>query len=176
MNERRLSVAGLGRKLSIRASTLEELAASAPDHYNPFPMERPGKKPRYIDNPDRPLKAVQRRIYLLLLKPIQMPEYLHGGVTGCSPRTNAALHVGTHLVVRLDLKDFFPSITPRQVYAIWEGLGYCPAAASVLTSLTTFRFHLPQGAPTSTSLANLVLHDTDTRISRAAALVGDRYT
>lgn len=176
MNERRISLTGLGRKLSIRAANLEELAADVPHHYRSYLIDRPGKKPRRIDNPDRLLKAVQRRIYRVLLRPLEIPEFLHGGVPGCCPRTNAAPHLGARLVVRLDLEDFFPSITPRQICVVWERLGHCPAAARVLTSLTTFRFHLPQGAPTSPSLSNLVLQDQDIRINRAAALLGVRFT
>lgn len=163
--------------LGIRRAFLEDLASNAVRHYHPFRLERTGRKPRWIDHPDRPLRGAQRKIYTNLLRAINLPEYLHGGVKGRSPLTNARFHLGKRLVLRIDLKDFFPSVTDRQVYFIWRDLLRCsPQVASLLTALTTYHRHLPQGAPTSSSLANLVLLDVDSRIHAAAAQAGCSYS
>jgi RNA-directed DNA polymerase len=146
-----LSLNRLAWTLGIPREVLESLAAVAGHHYRPFLLERQGKKPRLIDNPDRCLKDTQRKIYKRLLKDLKFPEYLHGGIKGKSPKTNAAKHLGKRLVVRLDLEDFFPSITNRQVYSVWSrNLDNSPPVSRLLTLLTTYRRRLPQGAPTST--------------------------
>lgn len=170
------SLESLGWKLGIRAEQLEDLARRAPRLYKPYLKKRPGKKPRKIDNPADELKAIQRKIYRLLLRPLEVPEHLHGGVNGRSPFTNALQHLGKPYIVRIDIRDFFPSITDRQVYNIWRTLGYGPKPASVLTALTTFRARLPQGVPTSTALANLVLLAPDSEIQRRAVLEGCIFT
>jgi RNA-directed DNA polymerase len=171
-----LSVKGLGWKLGIRSSALEKLGASAVRHYHPFPQPRPGKKSRWIANPDKELKFAQRQIDRRLLRTLPLPDHLHGGVKGRSPRTNASAHLRKHTVVRLDLEDFFPSVTDGHVYALWEKLGYGPPVAALLTSLTTYRGRLPQGAPTSMALANLILLDADKEMQSDASNLDCSFT
>jgi len=167
---------GLGWKLEVPLQSLEALAQEAVHHYHPFKLHRGGKY-RVIDNPDIFLKHVQRRIQRTLLDPLASPEHLHGSIRGRSPLTNALSHLGAKLIVRVDLKSFFPSVTDRHVYTVWaQMLGHAPSVAGLLTSLTTFRKRLPQGAPTSTSLANLVLADADQQIKAAARKFGCFFT
>jgi hypothetical protein len=72
---------------------------------------------------------------------------------------NVYMHLGASVLVTIDIKNFFREITNTQVYRVWrELLGWSPKVAGLLTRLTTFERHLPQGAPTSTYLANLVLY------------------
>jgi hypothetical protein len=178
MNERPiLSLNDLSWKLGIRRSALEDLASNAVRHYHPFLLERSGKKPRHIDNPDQSLKAAQRQIDKILLKTFELPQSLHGGVKGRSTHTNARQHLGQRMVVRVDVEAFFPSITDRRVYSVWaQRLRFSPPVAGILTSLTSYRHRLPQGAPTSSSLANLVLLDVDANIQAAASQANCTYT
>ena len=154
---------------------LNSLAAHAASYYEPFfkrhrarPFQRllrPPKK-RLIDNPIDPLKTIQKRIQKRLLGPIALPDNFLGGVPGRNLRENALLHLNAKTLVVIDIKNFFPSITPDHVYKVWRGTLNCSTSiASLLTKLTTFRGYLPQGAPTSTHLANLVLasHDSEIR-------------
>jgi hypothetical protein len=153
---------------------LEELAKHAVRYYKPFLLKKrerpfaqnsaPAKK-RLIDNPIDPLKAVQSRIEERLLKRLILPKHLLGGVRGKSIPENAKLHLGAKCLVTIDIKNFFPSITPQQVRSVWRKTLNCsPDVAHLLTGLTTARGRLPQGAPTSTLLANLVLCSFDTEI------------
>ena len=81
------------------------------------------------------------------------------------------------MVVTIDIKDFFPSIRHTQVFKVWrELLGCSDEVASLLTRLTTFEKHLPQGASTSTSLANLVLFSIDGSIRQGCQDLGIRYS
>ena len=177
LDQRILSRNKLSRLLCIPRRLLEEVASSAVRHYHPYTIEKSGGGVRIIDNPDDALKNIQHRINEVLLKTFPFPDYIHGGIKGHSPITNARPHLGRRLVVRLDLTDFFPSVTDRQVYSIWtRKVGCSPPVASLLTALTTFHHHLPQGSPTSTSLANLALLDVDAAILEMASVNGCSYS
>lgn len=81
-----------------------------------------------------------------------------GCVPGRSIRDNASVHVGQDVLVTLDLMDCFPRISNDAVHRCFRGtLGFGRDVAAVLTKLTTFQTRLPQGAPTSPAIANLVL-------------------
>jgi RNA-directed DNA polymerase len=162
------------------------LASKAGAHYRPFEqMKAPKpfqKKPastkiRRIDNPNEELKFIQRRIYEQLLKPLDLPNYIYGGVPGKQTLDNARLHLGAKVLIRVDIADFFPSVTNVQVYGVWRDLLGCSTLISgLLTQLTTFERRLPQGAPTSTLLANLVLLMTDAPIKAECYRLGIRYS
>lgn len=162
--------------LGIPRVTLRELAATAPLHYHPF-QQRQGTKIRTIDNPDEQIKHVQKRVNSRILNEVAMPEYLHGGVRRRSPLSNVAAHLGQRCLIRLDVEDFFPSISNRHVFGVWrEQLGFGRQVSSLLTRLTTYRFRLPQGAPTSTALANLVLVPVEQALVDRSAETGVVYT
>jgi len=114
-------------------------------------------KGRPIAEPLGDLRVLQQRLQYLLAK-IDLPEYMHGGVKGRSPLTNARLHVGKAAVLNFDIKQFFPSVKPRYVYKMfYKHLRFPADVAHWLTKLVTFKGQLPQGAPTSTVVANLVI-------------------
>lgn len=124
----------------------------------PFQKEQKQSKPRNIDNPSAVLKAVQKKILEKLLKPVMLPNFLFGGVAKLSIKEHAGAHLGSSCVVKMDVKSYYPNVTSRHVYSVWhEVLGYSPSIAALLTKLTTYEWHLPQGAPTSPALANLYL-------------------
>jgi len=109
-------------------------------------------------------------IYTSLLKPLALPHYLCGGVPGKTILDNVFMHLGAPVLITLDVRSFFRSITNRQVYNVWRNVLNCsPRIAATLTRLTTFERHLPQGAPTSSLLANLVLYSSDAAIRSACA-------
>jgi RNA-directed DNA polymerase len=160
--------------LGLSREQLLDLSSHAGGYYAPFVKQekvrpfartvRPEKK-RLIDNPTGLLKLAQSRIEARLLARLAMPEHLLGGVRGKTIKENAALHFGAPYIVTVDIKNFFPSITPIQIYAVWyNALNCSPEIAETLTKLTTFRGRLPQGAPTSTLLANFVLGSIDAPI------------
>lgn len=143
-------------------------------YYDEFPRYKKDKlgnkrknKPQYIEkyglywkriiNPPRPeLKIIQKRINAYLVKYLSIPEYAFGGIRNRDNILNARFHKGHRYVFQTDIKDFFPRITNKMVYEMFVSQGFSPDAASLLTKLTTFKGHLPQGAPTSTTIANLV--------------------
>jgi RNA-directed DNA polymerase len=162
------------------------LASKAGAHYRPFehlkapkPFQRKpaSTKVRRIDNPSEELKFIQKRVYEQLLKPLDLPNYMCGGVPGKQTLDNARLHLGARVLIRVDIAHFFPSVTNVQVYGVWRDLLGCSTLISgLLTQLTTFERRLPQGAPTSTLLANLVLLMADAPIRAECNRLGIRYS
>ena len=154
VSERKLAVI-----LGVPLSALRELAALGDSLYRSYDLpKKRGAGIRKINDPRDRLKVVQRRIYVRLLQLIPLPPFILGGVPGKSVRDNAEPHVRAPWLVKVDIKRFFPSVNARNVSNVW--LRYFRTGrntTAVLTRLTTFSGQLPQGAPTSTPLANLVL-------------------
>lgn len=149
----------LASVLGVPVAALRELALLGDQLYRPFDLpKRNGKGTRRIDNPSQRLKAVQTRIHERLLRLIPLPAFVLGGVSGKSVRHNAAPHVGQPWVVGIDIEEYFPSIKTKHVeQGLRSALGTGAKTTRLLASLTTYSGRLPQGAPTSTALANLVL-------------------
>jgi RNA-directed DNA polymerase len=152
--------------LQIPREKLVSIAARSNLLYGPFESVKPARpfqktppsRPRPIDNPLPELSFAQKRIHRRLLRPICFPEHILGAVPKRSVRDNAERHLESTLLVTLDIRQCFPSITNLHVYAVWTRLlGCSPPVAKLLTELTTFQRHLPQGAATSPLLANLLI-------------------
>jgi RNA-directed DNA polymerase len=112
------------------------------------------------------LALVQREIASL---PFTVHGAAHGYVRGRSIITNAACHVGAKTIVQFDLKDFFSSVSLEAIRHAFELLGILPAELATLVKLVTTREGvLPQGAPASPMIANAVLYDFDSLLSRKA--------
>ncbi len=161
--------------LKVPPEKLESVAAKSRTYYGPFMLARAPRpfqqayspKLRPIDNPLQEIKWIQQRIYRRLLKPICFPEHVIGAVPKRCVTDNTERHLNSDLLITLDVQQFFPSITNKQVYQVWSKfLGCSPPVAGLLTRLTTFNRHLPQGAPTSPLLANLVIWMIDGRIRK----------
>jgi RNA-directed DNA polymerase len=192
-NEREVA-AWLGLPLARLRWFTHDRAADTTWHYVRYTVPKRSGGQRVILAPKRELKAMQRRALADLVGKIPIAPAAHGFVPGRSITTNARPHVGKRVVIRLDLKDFFPSITFPRVRGVFIVHGYSYAVASTLALLCTEydrepfdregeRFHvsvgprhLVQGAPTSPALANLVAWRLDRRLTGLAAKYGFSYT
>lgn len=124
--------------------------------YKSWDHPKPSGGTRPIDTPKEKLKFVQRRINEKIFQRTRINKIAIGGVRGKRLRDNLMPHVGQSMVANFDLKSFFSNITNRQVYQLYILIGASPDVARILTRLTTFKGRIPQGAPTSPMLANLV--------------------
>lgn len=154
---------------------------------------------RLIEAPKSRLKEIQRLMVKEILGRIPPHYCAHGFTRGRSIKTFAAPHLRQQVVLRFDLKDFFHSVHPSRITALFRRLGYPQNAARMLQglcmnavspSLAGREFqnlpwqdrrrlqdkHLPQGAPTSAPLANLCAWKLDCRLEGLAESFGYNYT
>lgn len=129
--------------------------------YHQFEIAKGKDKSRIISAPDERLKYLQRQIATLLdqIYPVRNP--VHGFVVGKSVKTNALSHLRKGFVLNLDIKDFFPSITENRVSGVLEALAIDSRVASIIARLCCKGGHLPQGAPTSPVLSNMICFRLD---------------
>jgi retron-type reverse transcriptase len=163
-------------------------------HYVYFEVPKRSGGTRLLSAPHQQLGAAQQWIFEHVLSKLPTEAPAHGFVRGRSTVSNATPHLGQDVVVNLDLRDFFPSISWRRVRGLFAHLGYSPAAATVLALLCTEaprraveldgrRFWvavgeraLPQGACTSPALSNQIARALDKRLDGMARKDGWRYT
>lgn len=145
-------------------SRINDIASRVGTCYSPYDLKKFGTtKWRHIDNPNKELKILQKKINRHILSKITLPETMTGGVGGKSIKDNASVHVHKRIVVCLDLRNCFPNTNHEVVYSIYRnGLGCSTKISRILTILTTFQNRVPQGAPSSSTIVNfalLPLHD-----------------
>ena len=181
------------------ADTHHWLRHSAPPlrHYTAHLQPTAHGGARLIEAPKPRLREIQRRLLRHVLAPVPTHDVAHGFVRGRSALTAATVHAGHPVLVRADLRQFFASVTAPRVRAVFRTLGYPQEVVGCLTGLCTTRTpvdvlrtvapggrerlrrdHLPQGAPTSPALANLVARRLDVRLAglaRAHGCVVTRY-
>jgi hypothetical protein len=156
-----VSLRNVERLLRQDRQCLRQTADRAARYYRSFDMRRlDAAKPkwRHIDNPCGLLREIQQNIHRRILRQYPFPETMMGGVSKGTIIKNARVHARQPVIVALDIRNCFPSATNAVVYRAYRHcLGCSPGIARLLTRLTTFHRRIPQGAPTSTLLANLVL-------------------
>lgn len=151
---------------------------------------------RTICAPKKQLKWVQKQILKHILSAAPPHPAAHGFVAGRSTVSNATPHVGAELIVKFDLKDFFPTIHYFRVMGLFASLGYAVGncmfgtddeanqIAPVLARLCCYTPDpkqwgsavLPQGAPTSPAISNLVCRRLDARLDGLAEAYKGTFT
>ena len=139
----------------------------------------PTVAPRRINIPISELKGVQRSILSQILQHIEVHPAAHGYVRGLSAVRAAQRITGHKAQQKIDIKDFFPSITSARVFGLFRSLGFNRTVATILCRLCTHRSRLPQGAPTSPAISNLCCRNLDrqlTVLSQAWGMTYIRYS
>jgi RNA-directed DNA polymerase len=159
-----------------------ERAAATVDHYTRFEIPKKSGAVRLISSPKPKMRTAQRWISKNILEMLSPSDAATAFKPGTSIIKNAEPHIGADILVRIDFKDFFPSITFPRVRGYFESLGYNPGVSTILALISTdaprvkatmdgqTQFvamgerSLPQGACTSPFLANLIAWKLDARI------------
>ncbi len=207
------SVGELAEWLSIDADELEwfaelkglgnKLGNLKLQHYRYDILAKRSGGVRLIEKPKSRLKGLQGRILRGILEAVPVHPAAHGFVKGRSIVTFAAPHADRPLVLRLDLRDFFPAFPGARIQSLFRTLGYPERVADRLGGICTnavarevwkvrpveiaaaqwnearslyTRPHLPQGAPTSPVISNLTAYRLDCRLSGLAKSAGAIYT
>ena len=160
-----LNVDHLATCCGISPSQLHLFIANKRKAYSTFKLPKKRGGFRKVDAPSKNMKVVQRWILNNILYKLNAGEYAHGFIPKKSIVTNASVHVGQDLVLCIDLNDFFPSITLNRVMGLFRSVGYTNEMSRILGEICTFNWRLPQGAPTSPMISNLIAWNLDLKLS-----------
>jgi len=171
------SLGDMGHRLGLPKFMLTRYIFQADRHYKQFRIpKRSGHGYRIICAPSKQLKGIQRWIMAFILRKVDVSAQSTAFRPGCSVVLNAEVHVRKHFVFNADIKDFFPSITVRRVCGLFKSLKYPGEVAFALARLTTFKGRLPQGAPSSPDIANIICRKLDSRLQGLCDKRGWSYT
>jgi len=172
-------------------------------HYHYRVLTKKSGNIRLIEAPKPRLKELQPRILAGILEQIPLHSAAHGFRKARSIKTFAGPHAGCRVVLRMDMRDFFPTFTYARIQALFRTAGYSESVANLLAGICTnatprntwrdldwdvdrtqlrearelySQRHLPQGAPASPALANLCAFRIDCRLSGLAQAAGAAYT
>lgn len=160
----RFNVPELARRLKMSEADLRD----AEPVYRVATINKSSGGVRTLEIPDDGTKYIQRRILRRLLTALRAHPLACGFEQHTSIVDAALPHEGQSVVVKLDIRRFFESTSADRVQQYFEGIGWETEAAALLTSLTTYNGHLPQGAPTSPRLSNLLNAPLDEAMLRLA--------
>ncbi|HEY1098923.1 MAG TPA: reverse transcriptase family protein [Myxococcota bacterium] len=193
----------LAKALGLSVSRLRWLAYHADvdtgSHYVRFTIPKRDGGARQITAPKPELKQTQRALLDRLLNRLTIHNAAHGFVENRSIATNALVHAGADVVVKVDIKDFFPSITFPRVKGLLRHAGLSEQVATVVALLCTesprdvVEFArtpgqidtlyvatgpraLPQGSPASPAITNAICVRLDKRMAGLARRHGFAYT
>ena len=154
----------LSKLLGIEKNYLASIVFNPKYFYHSFTIPKRNGALRTIDSPSDILIYIQRWIYNNILKNISLDESCTGFREGYSIKNNVDKHLNKEIILKMDLKDFFPSICKKRVISVFRNIGYSPKISFILASLCTLENKLPQGAPTSPYLSNIIAKRLDIRL------------
>lgn len=176
------SIGALAKVLHQSAPDLLKIANNADNRYRVADtIAKTDGSVRQTYDALEPLKTIQGFIQKNILRNVYYPTYLQGGIKDVeNPRhylTNAKMHCGSQIIISEDISNFFPTTAAVEVEKTWRLLfRFPPIVAKCLTQLTTKHGALPQGARTSTALANLVFWDIEPELVERLKLQGLTYS
>lgn len=192
------TVLDLANKMNVDLAALRYLLyqrkVSKINHYHVFEIAKKSGGKRRISAPKSRLKKLQLWVMNTILNRIAFEDVAHGFIKQRSIVTNAKPHLNKDIVINVDLKDFFPTITYSRVKGLFHILGYSEQLATIFALICTqadteevmmdnvryyvqkgIRF-LPQGSPASPAISNLIAYKMDRKIHGLASKLGFTYT
>ncbi|MGG0747259.1 reverse transcriptase family protein [Priestia megaterium] len=190
----------LSEIVNIPYSKLKHLIKFRERYYGTFKLSKKRGGYREISCPNNIIKSIQRWINTSILKVIRPDNSCKSYMPGSSILNNAEMHKDQEAILKMDFYRFFDTITEKKVYLFFKSLGYLNNVAFDLARLTTitprdnyrlevekdkftpknFRVtdegFLPQGAPTSPLLSNLIARRLDVRLRKLAQSLNVTYS
>jgi len=156
--------------------TIYQLSKNADRYYRIYTIPKKNGKDRTICQPSKKLKGLQAWILVNVLNKLQVSSSCKGFEKGSSTYYNAEPHKNANSLLTIDLEDFFPTVTQKQVFNIFKSLGYNNLISVIFSNICTYQEVLPQGSPCSPKLANLSAWKLDVRIQGYVGKRGINYT
>jgi RNA-directed DNA polymerase len=174
----------IARSFQLPESYVRGVAGTASHRYKQFSIKKAdGKSDRKIEQPSKELKLLQRWLVRRIFDPLPTHPCAHAYVKGRSIGTNASVHRRSRFISRLDLENFFPSLTSVDVDSLLnqnrnltDGSVLSDEDIRLVSSLTCRFGRLSIGAPSSPTISNKLLYDIDTRLMAIAVDYSVNYT
>lgn len=149
-----------------------------PKKYEHFEIKKRYGGVREISSPTKGLKIIQQKLNYILQIVYQPKFVVHGFVPNKNIITNAQIHLKKKFVFNVDLKDFFPSINYGRVRGMFMNIPYNldPKISTILAQICCFNNQLPQGAPTSPVISNMICAKMDSQLRQFAQKYKCDYT
>lgn len=130
-------------------------------------IKKKNGKPRFLYEPSVSLKIIQKNILKNILEERKLSDCVTSYRKGYNLVDNAIKHVNKKMILKLDIKNFFDNISFTKVFDVCFNEDFFPVSMGMLlTNLCCFNNKLPQGAPTSGYISNLVLRNFDIKIDK----------
>ena len=177
-----LSVHDVAQQVGASLKVVEKLAdlvsTGSPEVFSSHIVRKRRGGIREIVQPSRLLDAATKNLYRSFLSdlPFRPPDHVHGFVPGRSAKTNASVHLGARCVLRVDLEDFFPSISAEMVADRLSKQGYDDKGVDLCVKLVTIDRKLPIGLSTSPFISNLAFEETDQSLTAYATEANLTFT
>lgn len=185
----------------LTSDLISSILESRRQQYSYFRIKKRRGGFREIMSPNPRLKYIQKWIYLNILRNYPLNESCFGFRDDLSIKNNAEVHRSSRLILKVDLLKYYDTITENRVFGIFKAMGYVPNLARSFAEICT-GFHrleywndikgkerealhdlvsgyhavLPQGAPSSPALANIVGNKMDKRFNTLGKIYGFRYS
>lgn len=166
----------LGLMIGLTPRLISQIVARPDRHYRAFQLKKKGGGSRDISSPRVFLKTIQRFISDYIFAGLPLHNAVHSFRHDRSILSNAERHVGNRWVANIDVENFFGSISEDHLRNYFVKMGFDAPSSRILSKLATLGGVLPQGAPTSPVLSNVLLYDFDDIIDRKSKELKINYT
>lgn len=151
-----INIENLSNILGINCNKLLQLVKISPRLYHEIEIKK-NNKTRTIEIPNSILKNTQKLLLNKVLYNLEAHPQLYGG-QGTSIKKAVAAHTRKSVVILIDIKKFFPSVTDTKIRKMLLNRNANTEVANIITRICTYKRHLPHGAPTSPCIGRLVLN------------------